>query len=271
MFSRNSDKDGTRPVQPAAQPAAAQARQPMPSPATASGGTASVIGSDLTIVGSGLKIIAQQSLQVDGEVQGDVIGTQVTIGPTGKVTGLVNADRVQVNGTVNGTIRGQDVILSSTAAVEGDIFHGSIMLEQGASFEGRSRRPKIRPTSSRTFRRNQHALWPRLSRPPATSPSRWPWPTGLREQPTTLDVGEPAIRFAGSAASRCQRRAEPAECSSCRRLLSPALRGLLASASSRPSHAPAASLTATRCLRFMPHKLKPYKLKEPPLWGGSVR
>jgi cytoskeletal protein CcmA (bactofilin family) len=142
MFSRNSDKDGTRPVQPAAQPAAAQARQPMPSPATASGGTASVIGSDLTIVGSGLKIIAQQSLQVDGEVQGDVIGTQVTIGPTGKVTGLVNADRVQVNGTVNGTIRGQDVILSSTAAVEGDIFHGSIMLEQGASFEGRSRRPK---------------------------------------------------------------------------------------------------------------------------------
>ena len=104
----------------------------------------SVIGSDLTIIGSGLKIIAQRTLQVDGEVQGDVLGSTVVVGPSGKVTGLVNAEHVQINGAVHGTIKGVDVILASSAIVEGDIFHQSITLEQGASFEGRSRRPKER-------------------------------------------------------------------------------------------------------------------------------
>ncbi|MGI9408953.1 MAG: hypothetical protein ACR2OV_02685, partial [Hyphomicrobiaceae bacterium] len=37
-----------------------------------------------------------------------------------------------------------DVVLSASAVVEGDIFHHSIKLEQGACFEGRSRRPKDR-------------------------------------------------------------------------------------------------------------------------------
>ncbi|MEM6499740.1 MAG: polymer-forming cytoskeletal protein [Pseudomonadota bacterium] len=150
MFSRNSDKD---PV-PTTQPQPLPTRRPMPQQSAApaapsvgmSGGSAttSIIGSDLAIIGSGLKIVAQQTLQVDGEVQGDVLGSQIIVGPTGKVTGLVNAERVQVNGAVFGTIRGVEVTLSSSAVVEGDIFHQSFVLEQGAHFEGRSRRPKDR-------------------------------------------------------------------------------------------------------------------------------
>ena len=147
MFSRNSDKEPA----PATQAPALPTRRPMPQssppPAPAvSGGSAttSIIGSDLAIIGSGLKIVAQQTLQVDGEVQGDVVGSQIIVGQTGKVTGLVNAERVQVNGAVFGTIRGVEVTLSSSAVVEGDIFHHSFVLEQGAHFEGRSRRPKER-------------------------------------------------------------------------------------------------------------------------------
>ncbi|MGI9423952.1 MAG: bactofilin family protein, partial [Hyphomicrobiaceae bacterium] len=104
----------------------------------------SLIGSDLAIIGSGLKIVAQQTLQVDGEVQGDVLGARIIIGHSGKVTGLVNAEQVQVNGAVYGTIKAVEVTLASNAVVEGDIFHQTIVLEQGASFEGRSRRPKQR-------------------------------------------------------------------------------------------------------------------------------
>ena len=152
MFSRNSDRD---PTQPPAPPTPGPAR-----PAAISNGTTtttttgpsssgpvgmtSVIGSDLTIIGSGLRIIAQKTLQVDGEVQGDVLGSRVVIGPGGKVTGLVNAEQVHINGAVHGTIKGVDVVLSASAVVEGDIFHHSIKLEQGACFEGRSRRPKDR-------------------------------------------------------------------------------------------------------------------------------
>lgn len=101
----------------------------------------SVIGSDLMILGQGLRIISRGSLQIDGEVMGDVVGQEVVIGDSAKVTGLVNAEKVVVRGMVNGTIRGLDVMLSSNSNVEGDIHHKSLTIEQGAMFEGKSRRP----------------------------------------------------------------------------------------------------------------------------------
>ena len=57
-------------------------------------GAKSVIGNDLKIIGQGLKIISQGTLQVDGEVEGDVGGSEVIIGEKGKVTGTVAAERV---------------------------------------------------------------------------------------------------------------------------------------------------------------------------------
>ena len=43
-------------------------------------------------------------------------------------------------GRVTGSIRGLRVTLQSMSHVEGDIYHQSLALEQGAYFEGRSRR-----------------------------------------------------------------------------------------------------------------------------------
>ncbi len=147
MFSRNPDKDPApttqAPALPTRRPMPQQSSAPAASP-SANGATTSIIGSDLAIIGSGLKIVAQQTLQVDGEVQGDVVGSQIIVGPSGKVTGLVNAERVQINGAVFGTIKGIEVTLSSSAVVEGDIYHQTFVLEQGAHFEGRSRRPSDR-------------------------------------------------------------------------------------------------------------------------------
>ena len=147
MFTRNSEKDGP-PHGPAiaasaapVPPAAAQAKPP---PVKPGGGTSSVIGHDLTIIGSGLKIVSHGVLQVDGEVQGDVIGLKIIIGPTGKVTGLVNAEEILVQGAVFGTIRAVDVKLAASSVVEGDLYHQTFALEQGASFEGRSRRSASR-------------------------------------------------------------------------------------------------------------------------------
>src|SRR5262245_64385929 len=61
-------------------------------------GNKSVISNDLKIIGQGLKIISQGTLQVDGEVEGDVAGAEVIIGEQGKVTGTVAAERVIVRG-----------------------------------------------------------------------------------------------------------------------------------------------------------------------------
>jgi cytoskeletal protein CcmA (bactofilin family) len=138
-------------AQSASQPRAARTTPPPPPAAEPARETArkgafqmsslSVIGSDLMILGQGLKIISRGSLQIDGEVMGDVVGQEVVIGDSAKVTGLVNAEKVVVRGMVNGTIRGLDVMLSSNSNVEGDIHHKSLTIEQGAMFEGKSRRP----------------------------------------------------------------------------------------------------------------------------------
>jgi cytoskeletal protein CcmA (bactofilin family) len=102
----------------------------------------SVIGNDLTILGQGLKIISQGTLQVDGDVEGDVEGVEVIIGEQGKVAGTVKADRVIVRGTVLGVIRGISISLQSSCHVESDVHHMSLAIEQGAHFHGHSRRAK---------------------------------------------------------------------------------------------------------------------------------
>lgn len=97
----------------------------------------SQISADLTIIGN---LISQGEVQVDGEVQGDLHATVILVGENARVTGNVVADEVTVRGTVLGSVRGNRVLLQSTSKVEGDVFHQQLGIEQGAFFEGKSRR-----------------------------------------------------------------------------------------------------------------------------------
>jgi cytoskeletal protein CcmA (bactofilin family) len=99
--------------------------------------TPSLIGPDLTIVGN---LVSQGEVQIDGEVQGDIHGTNVIIGERAKVTGGILGEEVVVRGHVMGSIRGKRVMLQASSHVEGDIFHQALSIEQGAFFEGKSRR-----------------------------------------------------------------------------------------------------------------------------------
>jgi cytoskeletal protein CcmA (bactofilin family) len=103
-------------------------------------GNKSVIGNDLKIIGEGLKIISQGVLQVDGEIEGDVRAAEVIVGEEGKVTGMVAGQQVIIRGKVHGVVCGKTVALERSSNVEGDIHHMSFTIEQGAMFEGRSRR-----------------------------------------------------------------------------------------------------------------------------------
>ena len=136
MFTRSSPAE-PKPLEPMNTTAGLNVQR-RPSPPDPS--TKSVISNDLKIIGQGLKIISQGTLQVDGEVEGDVRGTEVIIGEKGKVTGTVAAERVIVHGTICGVIRGMTVTLESSSRVEGDIHHMSLAIEQGAEFDGRCRR-----------------------------------------------------------------------------------------------------------------------------------
>lgn len=97
----------------------------------------SVIGEDLTVEGN---IISKGEVQLEGEVKGNVHCTSLVIGDKALVEGGVVADDVIVRGRVIGSVRGHRVTLQSSSHVEGDIFHQSLAIEQGAFFEGKSRR-----------------------------------------------------------------------------------------------------------------------------------
>ena len=57
-----------------------------------------------------------------------------------EIEGNVVAEDVVIRGRVIGSIRGVRVILQSTCHIEGDLVHASLAIEQGAYFEGNSRR-----------------------------------------------------------------------------------------------------------------------------------
>jgi len=145
MFTRNTTAEPKplEPLKPTSSPGSSAAlNMPRRSGPSGDSGNKSVISNDLKIIGQGLKIISQGTLQVDGEVEGDVAGAEVIIGEQGKVTGTVAAERVIVRGKISGVIRGMTVALQASARVEGDIHHMSLAIEQGAEFDGRCRRPQ---------------------------------------------------------------------------------------------------------------------------------
>ena len=107
-----------------------------------SSGEKSVIGNDLKIIGQGLKIIGRGTLQVDGDIEGDVQASEVLVGEKGRVTGMVAGQQVVVRGTVLGVVCARTVALQSSCHVESDVHHMSLAIEQGAHFHGRSRRAK---------------------------------------------------------------------------------------------------------------------------------
>lgn len=98
---------------------------------------ASHIGADLTIVGN---LVSKGEVQIDGQVQGDLHAAQIIVGESARITGGIVADEVIVRGAISGSIRGRRVVLQSSSRVEGDVFHQQLGIEQGAYFEGKSRR-----------------------------------------------------------------------------------------------------------------------------------
>src|SRR5438876_5796776 len=104
---------------------------------TTKAGTASCIGSDMSIVGN---IECKGPAQVFGRIEGEVRASDLQISDGAQVEGNVIAQTVTVCGRVKGTIRAVRVKLQNGGAVEGDIFHRSLSIDENSQFEGSSRR-----------------------------------------------------------------------------------------------------------------------------------
>lgn len=123
-------------------------------PANADG--RSVIGSDLSIEGPSITMRCKGTLCVNGSIEANLHCAELLIGEQAVIVGSIAANKVAVSGRVNGAILGDSVILHATAHVEGDISSRSLSIEQGASFDGRSRKvtdpaevaPQLEPAPS---------------------------------------------------------------------------------------------------------------------------
>src|SRR5262245_45516817 len=89
-------------------------------------GTASCIGSDMSIVGN---IECKGPAQVLGRIEGEVRASDLQISDGAQIEGSVIAQNVTVCGRVKGTIRAVRVKLQNGGAVEGDIVDRTLAIE----------------------------------------------------------------------------------------------------------------------------------------------
>ena len=118
-----------------------------------------MIGPSITIHGD---VTGEEDLIVDGVIEGTVNlkDNNLVVSENGKVTANVNARIIRVDGEVKGELRGtEQVSISPTGKVSGDIRAPRVVLEDGCQFKGsvdmesdkvgaasdRTRTPRLRP------------------------------------------------------------------------------------------------------------------------------
>lgn len=102
----------------------------------------SVIGPGFMLEGEAITIRCKGSLRIDGNIRADLHTTRLVVGKEAAISGAIAAEEVEVYGQVRGAILARHLVLHNTAEVEGDLVSHELTVEQGASFDGRSRKVK---------------------------------------------------------------------------------------------------------------------------------
>jgi cytoskeletal protein CcmA (bactofilin family) len=134
MFSKTNEK---RPEPAREQPVSRRPEPPVRSSKGAKPSMPSIVSEGLHVTGN---LISDGDVQIDGIIEGDVKGRNLTVGSNGQVVGKIVAHEVVINGHVTGEVAAKTVMITRTANVEGDLVHEVLSVEAGAVFEGRSRR-----------------------------------------------------------------------------------------------------------------------------------
>ncbi|MBA3909115.1 MAG: hypothetical protein C0524_04325 [Rhodobacter sp.] len=99
----------------------------------------SVLGTDLRITG---EISTTGSVEVLGEIDGNITAHGLIIGQEGRVKGSINAATVEVKGKFDGKVACENFTLRSSAEVKADVTTRGIVIESGAVMDGRFLKPK---------------------------------------------------------------------------------------------------------------------------------
>ena len=129
MFSKTSD--------PTSAPSAPSVPRPS---APGSNSARSVLGADLKITG---EITSSGSVEVLGEIDGNITANGLIIGQEGRVKGSVTAHTVEVKGKFDGKISCELLTLRASSEVKADVNSAGLVIESGAQIEGRFTKPKV--------------------------------------------------------------------------------------------------------------------------------
>lgn len=128
MFSKTSD------------PTSAPAASSMPRPSAPGANSArSVLGADLRITG---EITSTGSVEILGEIDGNITANGLIIGQEGRVKGSVTAHSVEVKGKFDGKVSCESFTLRASSEVKADVNSTALIIESGAHIEGRFTKPK---------------------------------------------------------------------------------------------------------------------------------
>jgi cytoskeletal protein CcmA (bactofilin family) len=101
------------------------------------GSRPSTIGGELMITGN---VTSKGKIHLDGQVQGEIHCASLVLGENSQLEGSAIAEDVVISGRLIGSVRALRVRLQPKSHVEGDLLYQSLAIEQGAYFEGKSRR-----------------------------------------------------------------------------------------------------------------------------------
>ncbi|SNX75072.1 cytoskeletal protein CcmA (bactofilin family) [Cereibacter ovatus] len=101
---------------------------------TGSNASKSTLGPDLKIVGD---ITSAGSIEVMGEIEGTITSRDLTIGPEGRASGTFSAENIEVRGRLDGRVSCSSLVVRSAARVTSDVTYRALVIENGASVEGR--------------------------------------------------------------------------------------------------------------------------------------
>ncbi len=84
------------------------------------------------------KLSFEGGVIVNGKFTGEIFSNgELIIGKTGRVDGKIEIGSVVIHGHVQGDIKAQQkIVINAPASVQGDIVAPSLMIEEGAVFEG---------------------------------------------------------------------------------------------------------------------------------------
>lgn len=102
-------------------------------------GTRSVLSADIRLSGD---LTSSGTVEVLGEINGDIVAQTLIVGGEGRVVGTVRAETLEVRGTLEGKASCVSFTLRAAAQVTAEVNYETLVIESGAQVDGRFARAR---------------------------------------------------------------------------------------------------------------------------------